>query len=125
MFPVTIPSLGTKHSKDKFYAFGHVFSGTIRVGSKVRLQGPDYLPRCLYFSAKNDLNAHSVEGMVHIKGPLTSSAGDLVGIASFDWFLLSSGTITSSETAYKFKIMKNKLSGIQPEGIGFLPSYFS
>ena len=30
--------------KGRFYAFGRVFSGTVRSGLKVRIQGPNYVP---------------------------------------------------------------------------------
>lgn len=30
--------------KGRFYAFGRVFSGTVRTGQKVRIMGPNYLP---------------------------------------------------------------------------------
>ena len=37
--------------KGRFYAFGRVFSGTVRAGEKVRIQGPKYVP-----GSKQDLN---------------------------------------------------------------------
>ena len=30
--------------KGRFFAFGRVFSGTIRAGMKVRIMGPNYIP---------------------------------------------------------------------------------
>ncbi|ORE19261.1 P-loop containing nucleoside triphosphate hydrolase protein, partial [Rhizopus microsporus] len=40
--------------KGRFYAFGRVFSGTVRAGMKVRIQGPNYVP-----GSKNDLAVKS------------------------------------------------------------------
>jgi elongation factor 2 len=30
--------------KGRFYAFGRVFSGTVKSGQKVRIMGPNYVP---------------------------------------------------------------------------------
>ena len=30
--------------KGRFYAFGRVFSGTVSMGQKVRIMGPNYMP---------------------------------------------------------------------------------
>ncbi len=38
------------NDKGRFYAFGRVFSGTVSMGQKVRIMGPNYEP-----GKKNDL----------------------------------------------------------------------
>jgi len=40
----------TTTDKGLFYAFGHIFSGTVNTGQKVRIMGPNYVP-----GKKNDL----------------------------------------------------------------------
>lgn len=41
--------------KSRFFAFGRVFSGTIRTGDKVRIMGPNYVP-----GKKDDLYVKTV-----------------------------------------------------------------
>lgn len=43
------------NDKGRFYAFGRVFSGTISIGQKVRIMGPNYVP-----GKKKDLFEKSV-----------------------------------------------------------------
>ncbi len=31
-------------AQGRFYAFGRVFSGIVKTGQKVRIQGPNYIP---------------------------------------------------------------------------------
>jgi elongation factor 2 len=42
--------------KGRFFAFGRVFSGTVKAGLKVRIQGPNYVP-----GTKNDLFVKSIQ----------------------------------------------------------------
>ncbi|KAJ7879019.1 P-loop containing nucleoside triphosphate hydrolase protein [Mycena olivaceomarginata] len=51
--------------KGRFYAFGRVFSGTVRSGQSVRIQGPRYHP-----GRKNDLFVKSIQ---RTSGTLTTS----------------------------------------------------
>ena len=43
------------NEKGRFYAFGRVFSGTVRAGAKVRIMGPNYVP-----GKKTDLFVKSI-----------------------------------------------------------------
>ncbi|KAI5122358.1 hypothetical protein M0805_004116 [Coniferiporia weirii] len=98
--------------KGRFYAFGRVFSGTVRSGPKYRIQGPNYLP-----GKKDDLFVKSVQRTVLMMGryiePIEDCpAGNIVGLVGIDQFLLKSGTITSSETAHNMKVMKFSVSPV-------------
>lgn len=98
--------------KGRFYAFGRVFSGTVRSGLKVRIQGPNYVP-----GKKDDLFIKSVQRTVLMMGRLTEAiedcpAGNIVGLVGVDQFLLKSGTITTSETAHNLKVMKFSVSPV-------------
>jgi elongation factor 2 len=42
--------------KNRFFAFGRVFSGTVRAGQRVRIQGPNYIP-----GSKTDLYVQNVQ----------------------------------------------------------------
>jgi len=98
--------------KGRFFAFGRVFSGTVRGGMKVRIQGPNYTP-----GKKDDLFLKSVQRTVLMMGryvePIDDCpAGNIVGLVGVDQFLLKSGTITTSEVAHNLKVMKFSVSPV-------------
>ncbi|KAG8921060.1 Elongation factor 2, partial [Tulasnella sp. 417] len=140
--------------KGRFYAFGRVFSGTVRAGPKVRIQGPlatgssgehfgsvfgrdfgrdgnffygltaevfqswtsrwrpNYVP-----GKKEDLFVKSIERTVLMMGRYIDAiedcpSGNIVGLVGIDQFLLKSGTLTTSETAYNMKVMKFSVSPV-------------
>ena len=98
--------------KGRFYAFGRVFSGTVRAGPKIRIQGPNYVP-----GKKDDLFVKSVQRTVLMMGryvePLEDCpAGNIVGLVGIDQFLLKSGTLTTSDTAHNMKVMKFSVSPV-------------
>ncbi|OBZ68615.1 Elongation factor 2 [Grifola frondosa] len=98
--------------KGRFYAFGRVFSGTVRAGPKIRIQGPNYVP-----GKKEDLFIKSVQRTVLMMGryvePIEDCpAGNIVGLVGIDQFLLKSGTLTTSETAHNMKVMRFSVSPV-------------
>jgi len=98
--------------KGRFYAFGRVFSGTVRSGPKIRIQGPNYIP-----GQKTDLFVKSIQRTVLMMGryvePIEDCpAGNIVGLVGIDQFLLKSGTLTTSETAHNMKVMKFSVSPV-------------
>ncbi|RIA98408.1 P-loop containing nucleoside triphosphate hydrolase protein [Glomus cerebriforme] len=98
--------------KSRFYAFGRVFSGTVRSGLKVRIQGPNYQP-----GKKDDLFIKSIQRTILMMGrsiePIEDCpAGNIIGLVGIDQYLLKSGTITTSETAHNLKVMKFSVSPV-------------
>ncbi|KAJ8662466.1 elongation factor 2 [Lichtheimia ornata] len=98
--------------KGRFYAFGRVFSGTVRAGLKVRIQGPNYQP-----GSKNDLSVKSIQRTVLMMGRNIEAidecpAGNIIGLVGVDQFLVKSGTITTSEVAHNMKVMKFSVSPV-------------
>jgi elongation factor 2 len=98
--------------KGRFYAFGRVFSGTVRSGPKIRIQGPNYVP-----GKKDDLFIKSIQRTVLMMGryiePIEDCpAGNICGLVGIDQFLLKSGTLTTSETAHNMKVMKFSVSPV-------------
>ncbi|TQS39387.1 hypothetical protein Golomagni_00093 [Golovinomyces magnicellulatus] len=98
--------------KGRFYAFGRVFSGTVRSGLKVRIQGPNYTP-----GKKDDLFIKAVQRTVLMMGSKVDPiddvpAGNILGLVGIDQFLLKSGTLTTSETAHNLKVMKFSVSPV-------------
>jgi elongation factor 2 len=98
--------------KGRFYAFGRIFSGTVRSGPKIRIQGPNYVP-----GKKDDLFIKSIQRTILMMGryiePIEDCpAGNICGLVGIDQFLLKSGTLTSSETAHNMKVMKFSVSPV-------------
>lgn len=98
--------------KGRFFAFGRVFSGTVKAGLKVRIQGPNYVP-----GTKNDLFVKSIQRTVLMMGrtvePIDDCpAGNIIGLVGVDQFLVKSGTITTSEVAHNMKVMKFSVSPV-------------
>ncbi|KAI9363456.1 P-loop containing nucleoside triphosphate hydrolase protein [Zopfochytrium polystomum] len=98
--------------KGRFYAFGRVFSGTVRAGQKVRIQGPNYVP-----GKKEDLFVKNIQRTVLMMGGKVEAiedcpCGNIVGLVGIDQFLLKSGTLTTSETAHNLKVMKFSVSPV-------------
>ncbi|KAJ3571253.1 hypothetical protein NPX13_g5447 [Xylaria arbuscula] len=98
--------------KGRFYAFGRVFSGTVKSGIKVRIQGPNYTP-----GKKEDLFIKAIQRTVLMMGgkvePIDDMpAGNIVGLVGIDQFLLKSGTLTTLDTAHNLKVMKFSVSPV-------------
>lgn len=98
--------------KGRFYAFGRVFSGTVRAGMKVRIQGPNYVP-----GKKDDLFIKAIQRTVLMMGRFVEPiddvpAGNIVGLVGVDQFLLKSGTLTTYENAHNLKVMKFSVSPV-------------
>ncbi|ORY62929.1 P-loop containing nucleoside triphosphate hydrolase protein [Pseudomassariella vexata] len=98
--------------KGRFYAFGRVFSGTVKSGMKVRIQGPNYVP-----GKKEDLFIKAIQRTVLMMGgkvdPINDMpAGNIVGLVGIDQFLLKSGTLTNLDTAHNLKVMKFSVSPV-------------
>ncbi|KAE8414864.1 P-loop containing nucleoside triphosphate hydrolase protein [Aspergillus pseudocaelatus] len=98
--------------KGRFYAFGRVYSGIVRSGLQVRIQGPNYTP-----GKKEDLFIKKIQRTVLMMGGKTEAiddvpCGNIVGLVGVDQFLLKSGTLTTSETAHNLKVMKFSISPV-------------
>ena len=98
--------------KGRFYAFGRVFSGTVRSGLKVRIQGPNYTP-----GKKEDLFIKAVQRTILMMGRFVEPiedvpAGNILGLVGIDQFLLKSGTLTTSESAHNMRVMKFSVSPV-------------
>jgi elongation factor 2 len=96
----------------RFYAFARIFSGRVKSGQQVRIQGPRYEP-----GKKADLFEKPVQRTVLMMGKFIEAvddvpAGCIVGLVGIDNFLLKSGTLTTFEKAFNFKSMKFSVSPV-------------
>eukprot|EP00300_Choanocystis_sp_HF-7_P036285 c52126_g1_i1.p1 GENE.c52126_g1_i1~~c52126_g1_i1.p1 ORF type:complete len:840 (-),score=198.74 c52126_g1_i1:28-2547(-) len=123
---IYISKMVPTNDKGRFYAFGRVFSGTVKNGHKVRIMGPNYVP-----GKKDDLFLKTIQRVVLMMGryvePIESiPAGNTVGLVGVDQFLLKSGTISDEETAHNITVMKFSVApvvqvAVEPKNLADLP----
>ena len=109
---VFISKMIPTNDKGRFYAFGRVFSGTVKSGQKVRIQGPNYEP-----GSKNDLFVKNVQRTVIMMAGKYEAVpdvpcGNTVGLVGVDQFIRKQATITSAEDAHNIRIMKYSVSPV-------------
>src|SRR5690606_21540094 len=88
------------NDKGRFYAFGRVFSGTIKTGQKARILGPNY-----EHGKKDDLFIKTVQRTVVMMGKNAEPvddvpAGNTCALVGIDQFLAKCGTIADEEDTY-------------------------
>jgi len=114
------------NDKGRFYAFGRVFSGTVKTGQKVRIMGPNYVP-----GKKEDLFLKNIQRTILMMGryiePIESvPCGNTVGLVGVDQFLLKSGTLSDCDQAHNIAVMKFSVSpvvqvAVEPKNAQDLP----
>ena len=112
--------------KGRFYAFGRVFSGTVKTGQKVRIMGPNYVP-----GKKEDLFVKNIQRTVLMMGryvePIEDCpCGNTIALVGIDQYLLKSGTISDNENAHNLRVMKFSVSpvvrvAVEPKNPSELP----
>jgi len=99
--------------KGRFYAFGRVFSGTIKTGQKVKIMGPNYV-----FGKKDDLWIKNVQRTVLMMGRRQDAVecvpcGNTVGLVGIDQFLVKAGTLADGDSqAHPIVTMKYSVSPV-------------
>jgi elongation factor 2 len=98
--------------KNRFYAFGRVFSGTVAPGRDVRIQGPHYVP-----GSKNDLYVKKIQRVVLIMGAKAEQISDVpcgntCGLVGIDQFVVKTCTITEIEDSHNIIQMKYSVSPV-------------
>ncbi len=110
----------------RFYAFGRVFSGIVKAGSKVRIMGPNYVP-----GSKTDLYIKNIQRTVLMMGGKVETVpdvpcGNTVALVGVDQYLMKQGTLSTSEVAHNIRVMKYSVSpvvrvAVEPVSAGDLP----
>ncbi|KAF7694703.1 Elongation factor 2 [Cucumispora dikerogammari] len=101
----------------RFIAFGRVFSGVLRPGIKVRIQGQDYDHESVLAGGNpNDLFHKSVQRVVVMMGRNINDisqcpAGNIIGLIGIDNELKKTGTI-ATVPCYNIKSMKFSVSPV-------------
>jgi elongation factor 2 len=96
----------------RWFAFGRVFSGTVRPQQEVYIMGPDYV-----YGEKKDFVFKKIPGTVLMMGSKIENVhevpcGNTVAIQGLDKILIKSGTISSFPTAYPISPMKFSVSPV-------------
>jgi len=99
--------------KGRFYAFGRVFSGTVKTGLRCRIMGPNYVPG----GGKTDLFVKQIQRTILMMGRYVEAiedvpCGNIVGLVGVDQYLVKTGTITTFEQAHNMKVMKFSVSPV-------------
>jgi elongation factor 2 len=123
---VFISKMVPTSDKGRFYAFGRVFSGTIKTGQKVRICGPNYV-----HGGKDDLFEKSVQRTVIMMGKNAEAvddvpAGNTVALVGVDQFIAKSATLTDSPDTHPLVMMKFSVSpvvrvAVEPANAAELP----
>jgi elongation factor 2 len=97
--------------KGRFYAFGRVFSGTVKTGVKVRILGPEYE------GGKKGLTVKNIQRVLLMMGRRTDAVesvpvGNTCGLVGVDQYILKTATITDLESAWPLKDMKFSVSPV-------------
>ncbi|KAJ7608805.1 hypothetical protein FB45DRAFT_1067283 [Roridomyces roridus] len=111
-----MPILSQDTLKDdkRVWAFGRVFSGTLRRGQKVRILGPSYVP-----GQKDDLFVRNIGDLIITSGRSVQPgveevpAGSFVGIEGVENFLVQSGTLTNCETTSPLRAGPSSVAVVQ------------
>lgn len=109
---VFISKMVPTNDKGRFYAFGRVFSGTVRTGQSVRIMGPNYVP-----GRKTDLKIKNVSRTVVWMGKGVETVPDVpcgctVGLVGIDQYLLKQGTLSDHSDAHTIRAMKYTVSPV-------------
>jgi elongation factor 2 len=114
--------------KGRFFAFGRVFSGTVKTGQKVKIMGPNYVQ-----GKKEDLYVKNVQRTILMMGRKTEAvdhcgAGNTCALVGIDQYIVKSGTIADADATGCFPIQTMKYSvspvvrvAVQPKNPNDLP----
>jgi elongation factor 2 len=96
--------------KGRFYAFGRVFSGTVRTGAKVKIMGPNYVQ-----GKKEDLYIKNIQRTILMMGRKTEAvesctAGNTCGLVGVDQYIVKAGTIADADAVESHPIQTMKYS---------------
>jgi len=96
--------------KGRFFAFGRVFSGTVRTGAKVKIMGPNYVQ-----GKKEDLYVKNVQRTILMMGRKTEAvdsvtAGNTCALVGIDQYIVKSGTIADADATESHPIITMKYS---------------
>lgn len=91
----------------RFYAFGRVFSGTVKCNQSVRIYGPDFKWGSKFDLYENKKVQRTMLMVGRSNEPISDCpCGNVIGLVGIDQYLLKAGTITDANDARPFHCMK-------------------
>eukprot|EP01128_Nolandella_sp_AFSM9_P003856 TRINITY_DN1695_c0_g1_i2.p1 TRINITY_DN1695_c0_g1~~TRINITY_DN1695_c0_g1_i2.p1 ORF type:complete len:697 (-),score=151.06 TRINITY_DN1695_c0_g1_i2:681-2771(-) len=112
----------------RFFAFGRVFSGTIRGGQTVTVLGSNYV-----FGEKNEMTSVKIPRVslmmgAHVEGVESVPCGCTVGVAGVDTALVKSGCLVTDPEAHPIAPMRFSVSpvvrqAVSPKNPSQLPKF--
>jgi len=100
-------------SDNRFYAFGRVFSGTIRSGQKIKIMGGNYV----FGESKDLVQDKPIQRVVLMMANKTEAmnevpCGNIVGLVGIDQYMIKTGTLSDSPDAHPIKPMTYSVSPV-------------
>merc|ERR1711920_125542 len=94
----------------RFYAFGRVFSGTVKTGSKVKIMGSNYVQ-----GKKEDMYIKNVQRTILMMGRKTEAVesvncGNTCALVGIDQYLVKAGTLADADAVECHPIITMKYS---------------
>lgn len=101
-----------KQGDSRFYAFGRLFSGTIRAGTPMKIMGDEY-----EFGKKTDLFNAPLQQVVSLMASKVDKmpdipCGNTCALVGVDKYILKTGTISSHQDAHPIKGMTFSVSPV-------------
>jgi len=95
------------------YAFGRIYSGTVRMGQRVRIMGNDYVVGEKHDIAENK-SVQRVCVMMgrYVEGIEDCPAGNTISLVGIDAYLLKCGTVSTAPEAHPFRSMAFSVSPV-------------
>ncbi|KAG8458361.1 hypothetical protein KFE25_011745 [Diacronema lutheri] len=99
--------------KGRFFAFGRVYSGTIRTGAKVKIMGPNFV-----YGKKEDMYIKNIQRTLLMMGRKQEAVdavpcGNTMALVGIDQYLVKAGTITDADTDFHpIRTMKYSVSPV-------------
>jgi elongation factor 2 len=113
----------------RYFAFGRVFSGTVKPQLEVRIMGPNFV----FGGSGTDLTIKKIPGLVLVLGAKTETiseipCGNTGGIRDLDKILIKSGSISSSEVVHpiapvRFSVAPVVRRAVSPKNTAQLPKF--
>lgn len=107
-----------KEGDSRFYAFGRLFSGTIRANQPLKIMGSKYV-----YGEKTDLFSGSAQQVVSLMARRADAmtdvpCGNTCALVGIDKYLVKTGTLSTSKDAHPIKEMNFSVSPIVRVSVG-------
>ncbi|KAL7713464.1 Elongation factor 2 [Entamoeba marina] len=103
---IHISKMVPSNETSRLYAFGRVFSGTVKTGSKIRICSNEYIPKQPGNCHIKHIQRTALMMGIYVELIDECPCGNVVGLVGVDQYISKSGTITDSDTSHIIKEIK-------------------